>query len=446
MVAWVLQKSACRARIRVALGACGMALALSAGAARSQVVVSPGSPSGLRQLCVDTSGNVTIDAALNTCVGGQTALTSISVGSGASTTTISGTGVTIGSGASLAANGNATVGGTLGVTGATALSTLDTSGAATLNSVGVTTNATVGGTLGVTSGATVGGTLGVTGATTLSTLSTSGAATLNSVGVTTNATVGGTLGVTGLTTTNGIDNGGGGITNAGAVSGVTSLNGDGTGNVSGFVDVTASGTVEGTTLTDGAGTTISSGTVTTTTLNATTGTVTTLNATTGNVTTLNSSTISNTGATSTGSLAIGVGGVTVAAGAPVSMGSNRVQNVATPIAATDAANKAYVDAVSGDVAGLQAEINAQTLRINSAFREIDKTTEGVAVAIALGGLVLPQGKDFAIGANFGYFDSKQAFAAQTALRLNDVLMLNGGVGLGTDTSQIGGRVGVMAAW
>jgi hypothetical protein len=266
------------------------------------------------------------------------------------------------------------------------------------------------------------------------------------VGVTTDATVGGTLGVTGLTSTNGIDNGGMGIANAGPISGVTSLSGDGTGSVSGFVDITASGTVEGATLTDGAGTTISAGTVTTTTLNATTGTLTTLNATTGNVTTLNSTTIDNNGLTSTGSLAIGSGGVTVAAGAPVSMGSNRVQNVATPIAATDAANKAYVDAVSGDVAGLQAEVNAQTLRINAAFREIDKTTEGVAVAIALGGLVLPQGKDFAISANFGFFDSKQAFAAQSAMRLNDILILNGGLGLGMQSSQLGGRVGVMAAW
>lgn len=400
MVAWVLQKSACRARKWVAHGVYGVALLAWAGAARAQIVVTPGAPAGVRQLCVDTSGNVTIDGSLNTCAQAQTPLTSISVGSGASTTTIGGTGVTIGSGASLTANGDATVGGTLDVTGATSLSTLETSGAATLNSVGVTTN----------------------------------------------ATVGGTLGVTGLTTTNGIDNGGDGITNAGAVSGVTSLSGNGTGNVSGFVDVTASGTVEGATLTDGAGTTISSGTVTTTTINAATGTLTTLNATTGNVTTINSSTISNVGATSTGSLAIGTGGVTVAAGAPVSMGSNRVQNVATPIAATDAANKAYVDAVSGDVAGLQAEINAQTLRIDSAFREIDKTTEGVAVAIALGGLVLPQGKNFALGANFGYFDSKQAFAAQTALRLNELLMVNGGLGLGLDTSQVGGRVGVMAAW
>ena len=213
--------------------------------------------------------------------------------------------------------------------------------------------------------------------------------------------------------------------------------------------MTASGTVQGATLTDGAGTTISGGTVATNTVGATTGNIVTLNATTANATTLNSTTISNAGATSTGSLAVGAGGMAVAGGAPVSMGGNRVQNVATPVAATDAANKAYVDAAIGgaNIEGLEAAaLQQQTARINSAFREIDKNTEGIAVAMAMGGLSLPQGKVFAIGANLGMFQDKQAAAAQTLIRLNETLTLNGGVGVGFGTNQVGGRVGLMAAW
>jgi hypothetical protein len=311
----------------------------------------------------------------------------------------------------------------------------------------VTNNATVGGTVGVTGAPTTAG-ISNTGNVATTTLSTSGAATLNSVGVTNNATVGGTLGVSGLTTTNGIDNGGSGITNAGAISGATAIAGDGTGSITGFVDMTASGTVQGATLTDGAGTTISGGAVATNTVGATTGNITTLNATTANATTLNSTTISNAGATNTGSLAVGAGGMAVAGGAPVSMGGNRVQNVAAPVAATDAANKAYVDAAIGgaDIEGLEAAIQQQTARINSAFREIDKNTEGIAVAMAMEGLSLPPGQVFAIGASLGMYQDKQAAAAQTVIRLNETLTFNGGIGVGLGTNQVGGRVGVMAAW
>lgn len=72
-------------------------------------------------------------------------------------------------------SGNTAIGGTLGVTGATTLSsvgvtgaatvgtTLAVTGASTLASATVTGAATVGTTLGVTGAATVGGTLGVTG-------------------------------------------------------------------------------------------------------------------------------------------------------------------------------------------------------------------------------------------------------------------------------------------
>jgi len=73
---------------------------------------------------------------------------------------------------------------------------------AVINALDVTNNQTVGGTLGVTGATTLNGL--TAGATSLSTLSTSGEATLDSVSVAYNQTVGGTLGVTGATTLNGL--------------------------------------------------------------------------------------------------------------------------------------------------------------------------------------------------------------------------------------------------
>ncbi len=121
----------------------------------------------------------------------------------------------------LTTTGGAAIGSTLGVTGATTLTTLSTSGLATLNSASVTQNAGIGGTLDVTAGttltslttsgaaqlnaATVDTTLGVTGATTLTTLSTSGLSTLDALAVTNNASVGGTLDMTSGKITNLLD-------------------------------------------------------------------------------------------------------------------------------------------------------------------------------------------------------------------------------------------------
>lgn len=191
---------------------------------------------------------------------------------------------------------------------------------------------------------------------------------------------------------------------------------------------------------------VSTGSLTATTVSATTVNATTVAATNVNATTMtsgtvnanavNANTLTVSGAASTGSLAVGSGGLSVAAGAPVNMGGNRVQNVGAPIAPTDAANKAYVD----------QRLGASDVRLDSAFDRIEENEEGIAIAIALGGLTLPSGKDFAVGANVGFYGGKEAMAAQTAIKLTDNLILNGGIGVGLEESKVGGRIGFMAAW
>jgi hypothetical protein len=112
------------------------------------------------------------------------------------------------------------------------------------------------------------------------------------------------------------------------------------------------------------------------------------------------------------------------------MDGGYITNLKDPVNLSDAATKGYVDA------GLA-----------KAFKEIDRNTQGIAIAMAMSGLTLPDGKNFALGANMGFFDDKQAIAIQAAIRVSPNVTITGGFGTGVqDMNTTGGRVGVQAAW
>ena len=264
------------------------------------------------------------------------------------------------------------------------------------------------------------------------TLSTSGSATIGDGVGGDMLTVNGKLNVNnGASISGGINNNGGGITNAGAITGAT--------------NITASGKVEGTTLKSTGETQVGThltvggnasvgGTLAVTGLTSTNGIANNGNIATDTLTTTGNATVGgdltvtkqsnlNGGATIGNHL-------TVAPGTKISMGNNVVHGVADPEIGSDAANKQYVDA-----------------GLSKAFRDIDRNTQGIAIAMAMGGMALPDSKNFALGANLGFFDNKQAMAIQGAMRLTPFVSVNGGIGMGLDdSSTLGGRVGVQVAW
>ena len=78
---------------------------------------------------------------------------------------------------------------------------------------------------------------------------------------------------------------------------------------------------------------------------------------------------------------------------------------------------------------------------------VNRIVPGVAMALAMaGGLVLPQGKDFAISGNLGTFGGRNALAFGAIGRVSNNVYLTGGVGAGLNSGTVGGQGGVIFAW
>lgn len=84
-------------------------------------------------------------------------------------------------------------------------------------------------------------------------------------------------------------------------------------------------------------------------------------------------------------------------------------------------------------------IGSQISRLD---QRVDNTAGGVAMALT--GSSLPSDKKLAVALNIGAFGGQTALGISQFLRVNDNVVVSGGVAL--QERQIGGRAGVMMAW
>jgi hypothetical protein len=270
---------------------------------------------------------------------------------------------------------NLTVTGTSDLQGAVDVgSTLDVVGATTLNST-LSAGASTLASATINGAATVGDTFGVTGASTLSTVTATDidADTLDTTGA---VTVGGTLDVTGISTLADVD-----------AANIDSDTLDTTGNVTvgGTLDVTGA-----TTLNDNVTIAGGNGEIFKVTDGATNDLF-IIDANNGNVTVDDGAFVANGTADFNGLVTLG--SFTVDGGATIDMGDNVVGGVATPVANTDAVNKAYVDTLVGGgfdiVAGTNGSGGPTTiaggddLTVNGVAGEIEITVGADALTIGL---------------------------------------------------------------
>ncbi|TPI12501.1 hypothetical protein FJW06_17275 [Mesorhizobium sp. B4-1-3] len=203
------------------------------------------------------------------------------------------------------------------------------------------------------------------------------------------------------------------------------------------------------------------------------------------------------------------GSLSAASGATVNMNGNRIQNVGTPTAGTDAATKDYVDSLAsvgvakdteqdGRLGGVeaknveqdgrldghdtmlaahQATLDTHTLQITDLDSRvttntqdiasldnrvtgleaslgegfarldgrIDQAFEGAAMAMAMAAPAMPVDKNYAVSINWGGFEGKNAFAGTAQARISESFMIHGGIGLGS-SGTVGGRAGLTYAW
>ena len=278
--------------------------------------------------------------------------------------------------------------GTLGTTSSFSLTSLTVTGDMKLNTVTMSKGAKLNG------GASVAGGLTATGGTTTDMLTVTNGATI----------------ANGLT----VANGGANITGNSEINGNFAVTGD---------------TVLNTLTVNGAANlaTVNATTVSANTANVGTVNANTVNASTVNTITANAVTVNTANANVSNSLS-------VAPGATIDMGGNRVQDVGTPILPADAANKAYVDA------GLAA-----------ANQRIDKVNQGVAIAMSVQNPVLTGSDRFGVAVNWGDFAGYNAIGG-TVVGIIGQNVFGGGEkigltgGFGASSNQVAGRVGVQLTW
>lgn len=210
--------------------------------------------------------------------------------------------------------------------------------------------------------------------------------------------------------------------------------------------------------------------------------------------TFNSTSTFNAGMSSTTGTFSGTvtmnGGLVVGSGQTVDMGGNRVQNVGTPTAGTDATNKNYVDGLHNvqqtQIDGIVVVNNQQNTRlnnvesvntqqdtrlaaletnfsgqadqiaaINQSIKGLTKRdgelADGIAISLALAQPMFQAGQRFAIRGGWGNFDGSNAFGVTAAglvhsFRNGGSVVLDVGAGMSTRYNMFAGRGGVTVGW
>ncbi len=118
-----------------------------------------------------------------------------------------------------------------------------------------------------------------------------------------------------------------------------------------------------------------------------------------------------------------------------------------------ASQGAAVGVVTSDEAGnlavdrnLYNQVSGISQELQSIRSDVDTNRAGIAMAMALQTPWVPETKQYSLNFSTGFFQGKQAGALSLAARVNDIIQVNGGLAMGFDNRDLGGRIGVTVSW
>src|SRR5215471_13649825 len=164
----------------------------------------------------------------------------------------------------------------------------------------------------------------------------------------------------------------------------------------------------------------------------------------------NSSAIGNGAvATRDNQVVIGTASNTYTAPGITSAASRAAQSGPLQVVTTDANGNLASDggALFNNINILNSQMARITQNLDQLNHDVKRLNGGVAMAMSLGGVYLPEHQRFAIHTDVGFYNGAQAIAVQGIARINQTFTANGGVAYDmTGYGGVGGRVGISAGW
>lgn len=104
-------------------------------------------------------------------------------------------------------------------------------------------------------------------------------------------------------------------------------------------------------------------------------------------------------------------------------------------------------ASAGDINSINSQIAGINARLDDLGQRSNKAFAGVAMAFAMAGVptVMPNQR-FAVSMNWGTFEHQHGLALNAAVRVDNHVQFNAGIGYGTNQSVVGGRAGFVVGW